>query len=102
FGLYASNAAFGSLAGLPMIELRLTPLEGWGRVVKRIFDVIGATLGLIIWSPFLILTALFVKILDPAGPILYRPRRLSRNGKEVFVLKFRTMQWKWCDGPGLK
>ncbi len=99
FGLYASNAAFGSLAGLPMIELRLTPLEGWGRVVKRIFDVVGATFGIIILSPLFVAIAIAEKLADSSGPILYRHRRLSRNGKELYVLKFRTMAWKYCDGP---
>jgi exopolysaccharide biosynthesis polyprenyl glycosylphosphotransferase len=100
FGLYASNAAFGSLAGLPMIEIRLTPLEGWGRVVKRTFDVIGATLGIIALSPLLAFVAILIKLNDSTGPILYRHRRLSRNGKEVFVLKFRTMLWEYSTGQG--
>jgi len=99
FGIYASNAAFGSMAGIPMIELRLTPLEGWGRVVKRTLDVIGSTLGIIILSPVLLLVSVAEKIADPKGPVLYRHRRLSRNGRELYVLKFRSMAWKWCDGP---
>jgi lipopolysaccharide/colanic/teichoic acid biosynthesis glycosyltransferase len=44
--------------------------------------------------------AIMVKLRDPAGPILYRHHRLSRNGVSVPVLKFRTMLWKYCDGPG--
>jgi exopolysaccharide biosynthesis polyprenyl glycosylphosphotransferase len=98
FGLYASNAAVGNLGGVPMIEIRLTPLEGWGRVVKRVFDVLGAVIGIIVLSPLLLIMALLTKINDPAGPVLYRHRRLSRNGREVFVLKFRTMLWKYSTG----
>jgi exopolysaccharide biosynthesis polyprenyl glycosylphosphotransferase len=98
FGLYALNSTLGSLAGIPMIEIRLTPLEGWGRIAKRVFDVIGATVSIVLLSPILLLTALLVKIDDPSGPIVYRHRRLSRNGKEVYVYKFRTMMWKYSDG----
>ncbi|MDB5178987.1 MAG: hypothetical protein JWN01_930 [Patescibacteria group bacterium] len=102
FGLYASNSALGNLAGVPMIEIRLTPLEGWGRIAKRVFDVLGAAFGVVVLSPILLVVALIIKLKDPDGPILFGHRRLSRNGKEVFVLKFRTMAWKWCTGPGLK
>jgi exopolysaccharide biosynthesis polyprenyl glycosylphosphotransferase len=99
FGMYASNAVLGTLAGVPMIEIRLTPLEGWGRVMKRTFDVIGALLGLVLLSPVFLLVALAVKLEDPHGPVLYRHRRLSRNGKEVYIYKFRTMLWRYSDGP---
>lgn len=100
FGVYASNSALGTLSGIQFVEIKLTPLEGWGRVVKRVFDVIGSTLGLIMLSPILAMVALLIKLTDPAGPILYRHHRLSRNGAVVNVLKFRTMKWKYCDGPG--
>jgi len=99
FGLYASNSSLESLAGVPMIEIRLTPLEGWGRIGKRAFDLLGAVLGLVVLSPLLLVIAVVEKIADPRGPILYHHRRLSRNGEELYVLKFRTMTWKYCDGP---
>jgi exopolysaccharide biosynthesis polyprenyl glycosylphosphotransferase len=100
FGLYALNSALGSLAGIPMIEIRLTPLEGWGRIAKRAFDVIGSTLSIIVLSPLLLIIAALVKLDDPSGPVIYRHRRLSRNGKEVYVFKFRTMHWAYSDGQG--
>jgi exopolysaccharide biosynthesis polyprenyl glycosylphosphotransferase len=98
FGLYALNSTLGSLAGVPMIEIRLTPLEGWGRIVKRSFDFVGALLAIAVLSPLFVVLALLVKMDDPSGPVIYRHRRLSRNGKEVYVLKFRTMLWKYSDG----
>jgi exopolysaccharide biosynthesis polyprenyl glycosylphosphotransferase len=99
FGLYASNSSLSSMAGIPMIEIRLTPLEGWGRITKRTFDLMGSLAGIILLSPILAVLALLIKFKDPAGPVIYRHRRLSRNGKDVYVLKFRTMPWKYCDGP---
>jgi len=99
FGLYASNSALGTLAGVQLIEIRLTPLEGWGRISKRIFDLVGSFLGVIVLSPVLLVVALMVKIRDPKGPLLFRHHRLSRNGHPVSVLKFRTMLWRYCDGP---
>lgn len=99
FGLYAARAAVGTLAGVTMVEMRLTPLEGWGRVAKRIFDVLGAMLAIIVFSPLLAGVAFIIKLKDPTGPILFRHRRLSRNGNAVYIYKFRTMIWKYCDGP---
>jgi exopolysaccharide biosynthesis polyprenyl glycosylphosphotransferase len=98
FGLYATNSVLGTMAGIPVMEIRLTPLDGWGRIAKRIFDVIGATLGLILLSPIMLIISLLVKISDPTGPILYGHRRLSRAGREVYVLKFRSMLWHYSTG----
>ena len=98
FGLYATNAVYGTMAGMPVLEIRLTSLEGWGRIVKRAFDVIGATFGLILLSPIFLLVALAIKIADP-GPIFYRHRRLSRAGSEVRVFKFRSMKQKFSTDP---
>jgi exopolysaccharide biosynthesis polyprenyl glycosylphosphotransferase len=99
FGLYATNSSLSNLAGIPMIEIRLTPLEGWGRIAKRAFDIFGATFGIVVLSPVLLAVALLVKLKEPDGPVIFRHRRLSRNGRDVYVLKFRTMIWKYCDGP---
>ncbi len=100
FGLYASNSVLGTLGGVQLIEIRLTPLDGWGRVAKRVFDIVGSAAGILVLSPLLLLLAITVKLRDPEGPILYRHRRLSRNGNTVYVMKFRTMLWRYCDGPG--
>jgi exopolysaccharide biosynthesis polyprenyl glycosylphosphotransferase len=98
FGLYAVNSSVTALAGVPMVEIRLTPLDGWGRIVKRAFDFLAALAGLIVLSPvFLIITAIMLAT-DP-GPVFYRHTRLARSGKNVRVLKFRSMQWKYCTGP---
>lgn len=99
FGLYASNSTMAAVAGVAMIEIRQTPLDGWGRIVKRAFDVIGSTIGLIILSPVFLLTALAIKLTDP-GPVFYKHKRLSRSGRTVYVYKFRSMLLKYCTGSG--
>jgi exopolysaccharide biosynthesis polyprenyl glycosylphosphotransferase len=101
FGLYATNSVIGSLAGVPMIEIKLTPLDGWGRIVKRVFDVIGAILGLILLSPVFLAVAIAIKLKDP-GPIFFRHRRLSRAGQELYMYKFRSMGWKFNNDPEYK
>lgn len=58
---------------------------------KRIFDIINSTLAIIIFSPILVIVALLVKFTSK-GPILYKHKRIGKNGKPFSMLKFRTMK----------
>jgi len=51
FETYASNIKFSEIEGIPVMELQRTPLDGWGRIAKRIMDLGGAVLGLILLVP---------------------------------------------------
>jgi exopolysaccharide biosynthesis polyprenyl glycosylphosphotransferase len=76
---------------LQMMNLAISPMESFAyTVLKRTFDLIAATLGILILSPALLALALLVKLSSP-GPILFRQERVGRNGKSFDVLKFRTM-----------
>ncbi len=57
---------------------------------KRVFDVVGAMLIALLFSPALIAAAIAIKLGD-RGPMLYRQRRVGENGKEFEILKLRTM-----------
>lgn len=91
FGLYAVNSRIMVMSGVPMVEIRKTPLDGWGRIAKRTFDIVGSVAGLVILSPVLALIAIIMKLTDP-GPVFYRQRRLSRFGKPINIVKFRSMK----------
>jgi exopolysaccharide biosynthesis polyprenyl glycosylphosphotransferase len=99
FGLYAARSVVGTLGGVTMVEMRLTPLEGWGRIAKRLFDIIGSLMFLVLLAPAFVAIAALIKLKDPKEPLIFRHRRLSRDGQPVFIYKFRTMLWKYCDGP---
>jgi lipopolysaccharide/colanic/teichoic acid biosynthesis glycosyltransferase len=58
--------------------------------VNRALDIVGASVGLAIASPFLAASALAIKLED-RGPVLYRQRRVGRGGEEFELLKLRTM-----------
>ena len=60
-------------------------------VIKRVFDIFASALGGIILSPILIITALAIRIYD-GGPALYRQVRLTKDGKEFKICKFRSMR----------
>lgn len=85
------------LGGIPILEYHRTPLDGWGRIAKRVIDFLGATIGLIILSPFLIIIALAIYF-EEGGPIFYRNQRLGEDAKPLETLKFRTMKLKYCTG----
>ena len=57
---------------------------------KRLFDIAGATLALLLLLPLLLLSALWIK-LDSPGPVLYRQERVGRHGVPFRIHKFRTM-----------
>lgn len=97
FGVYNINTQVSQLSGVPLIELRKTSLEGWGRIQKRLFDLTGVLLGGLVISPLLVLLCLAVK-LDSRGPVFYRHRRIGRGGRPFYVLKFRSMKTEFSTG----
>lgn len=58
--------------------------------IKRMIDVVLALLLCVLLSPFLLLTAIAIKI-DSKGPVLYRQERVTQYGRHFFIYKFRTM-----------
>ncbi len=60
-------------------------------IVKFIFDRIVSFLGLLFFSPILLIIAILVKIESPKQPAIYRQQRIGRNGKSFTMYKFRTM-----------
>lgn len=59
-------------------------------LVKRIFDIVVSLILLIIASPFMLITAILIKVTSP-GPIIYKQTRITYNQKEFSILKFRSM-----------
>lgn len=59
-------------------------------MAKRLFDLLGATIALVLLAPVLLLTALAVK-LDSPGPVFFRQERVGRHGRPFCIHKFRTM-----------
>jgi Undecaprenyl-phosphate glucose phosphotransferase len=76
--------------GMPFIHLRESPLYGWNRLAKRVFDFLfSATVLAVIW-PVLLLLAAAVKV-SSRGPVFYRQERMGLDGRRFEMLKFRTM-----------
>lgn len=90
--MFQSQAALfemETLSDITLIEVKRTPLDGWGRIIKRVIDIIFSALAIIILSPLFILIALGIK-LDSAGPVFFQDDRIGR-GKKFKLYKFRSM-----------
>ena len=79
-----------NLFDTPMIICRNRGLSIEHRFVKRFFDILLSSIGLIIMSPFLIIVALAIKICD-GGHIFYTQERVTEDGKKFKIYKFRSM-----------
>jgi exopolysaccharide biosynthesis polyprenyl glycosylphosphotransferase len=92
-----TNIQIQTIGSIPIINLKATPLDGWGKVAKRIMDIIGAIFGLIIFSPIFLITAIAIK-LESKGPIVFSKlddgspvKRVGQFGKLFKFYKFRSM-----------
>lgn len=94
--VHATRIGVSELAGIPLLEYKRTPLEGWGMILKRTVDVVGALIGLIILSPIMFLVALAVKATS-RGPIIYKNERVGDNG-HFLAYKFRSMRVEYSVG----
>ena len=90
FETRASNISVATLAGVPVIEIKRTTLDGWGRIFKRAVDLAVAIISLVITSPIFLTTALFIRA-DTKGPIFVKLRRVGESGRLLDVYKFRSM-----------
>lgn len=76
--------------GVPIVNLSITPLRGFGSLVKRSMDITAALGCLILFAPLFPLVALAVR-LTSKGPIFYRQERMGLDGRSFELLKFRSM-----------
>ena len=79
------------IGGVPLVTLRPTDPRGWQFAVKHAIDRSFAALALLALAPLMLSIALLIRLTSP-GPILFRQRRIGRDGHVFEVLKFRTMR----------
>jgi exopolysaccharide biosynthesis polyprenyl glycosylphosphotransferase len=89
---YESLMRVGGVRNCDDIALvRLTLNGGWLKeLVKRSFDIFAALMGLLLFSPFFLVTATLVKLFSP-GPVIFAQERIGRYGKPFTLYKIRTM-----------
>ncbi|MDO4329304.1 MAG: undecaprenyl-phosphate glucose phosphotransferase [Lachnospiraceae bacterium] len=80
------------LQGLPVINIRHVPLNNLlNATVKRIMDIFGALVAIILFSPLMLVTAVLVKLTSP-GPIIYSQERVGLHNRPFKMYKFRSME----------
>lgn len=75
---------------VPVFEISRAELKIEYALIKRIFDIFCAALGIVLLSPLMALIAIAIKVGD-GGPVLYKQVRLTTNGKHFKIYKFRSM-----------
>lgn len=86
-----ARAAIDEFGGKPLLVFRTTPDISWQLVGKRLLDVVGASLGLLILGPFVMLPAAIAIRLGSPGPVLFRQKRSGLHGRQFTMYKFRSM-----------
>lgn len=80
------------LMGLPVINIRYVPLTNTlNAAVKRLMDIVGSALGLVILSPLLFILAILVRI-SSKGPVIFKQERVGLHNKPFQMYKFRSME----------
>jgi exopolysaccharide biosynthesis polyprenyl glycosylphosphotransferase len=90
FQLSLGGVDVEDLNGIPLISVKQSSLTGMNQVVKRIFDLALTVPTVVLLSPVALLVAAAIK-LDSPGPVLFRQKRVGRNGECFTFLKFRSM-----------
>lgn len=79
------------LDGIPIVNLRETPIQGWNSVIKRGFDILFSLLFIFLGAPIMLLLATLIKLSSP-GPVLYKQKRMGLDGHLFNMYKFRSMR----------
>jgi exopolysaccharide biosynthesis polyprenyl glycosylphosphotransferase len=90
--LFIGNIKVDLFRSTPVIAVHQTALIGWGRVVKRITDIIFGSILLILTSPIMLILIIVQIVSSPRSQIFYKVKRLSLFGNEVTIYKIRSMK----------
>lgn len=91
------NSRAETLGAIPIIEIKRGRLDGWGRIMKRLFDLLFALVFVVVFSPVYLALFLLVKI-GSSGPAFYRDFRYGYRKKKFVFYKFRSLRADLCDG----
>lgn len=94
------QARVDTVGGIPVVAVCETPLYGINGPLKRVSDLIIASLILILIAPLMLLIALAIRLESP-GPAIFKQRRYGLDGHEIIVYKFRSMRVTE-DGPVIR
>lgn len=88
--LLSGNIEVDLFNSVPVIAVHQTALTGWGRIVKRLFDIIVSFMAIVILSPIMLL--IYLALLVTGGKAIYTRKRLTRFGHSFKIYKFRSLK----------
>lgn len=88
---FDAHSFVSSIGTYPVVTYHRVTMNKLRLFIKRLVDIVGSIVGIVAFSPFMIVTALAIKIEDPKGPIIFKQKRVGMNGRQFFIFKFRTM-----------
>lgn len=88
----SSKPQFDDINGIPLLNIRRIPLDNWANAfVKRLMDILGSAILLLVSSPIMLACAIGVKLSSP-GPIIFAQERVGRDKRLFKMYKFRSMR----------
>lgn len=90
YDLLLGRIKMSTILGTPLIHIYSYSMPSWQYNIKRILDYCIAFFSLILLSPLSLALAIIIKV-SSKGPVLFRQRRIGKNGKEFMIYKFRSM-----------
>lgn len=92
FRVLTSRVDVQTVGGIPLLGMSRWPLDYfWNRFIKRLEDIVGATIGLLLSAPVIAVAAILIKRSSP-GPVFYRQERCGEDGRVFQLIKLRTMR----------
>lgn len=85
-----ANSYVSTVGTYPVITYHTISLNTFEQVIKRGMDIIGGLLGVVLFSPFMLIAAIAIKI-DSPGPAIFKQTRVGQNGRNFKIYKFRSM-----------
>lgn len=98
--LYFRQRTYSYEGTVPMVDVFEKPIADWDSVMKRLFDIVFASLAIVALSPVMVVTAIAVK-LDSPGPVFFKQRREGFNNEEIEIFKFRSLKTDQGDKSGI-
>ena len=87
----SSGTAITFFQGIPVLQLRETPMQGVSGIIKRLIDIAFSVFALIVLSPLMLTIAMIIRLTSP-GKAIFRQERVGRAGKPFNIYKFRSMR----------
>lgn len=90
FQAHGAHRYVSSVGTYPVVTYHRVCLDDSSKALKRIIDIIGSLIGIIVFSPVMLITAIAIK-LDSKGPVIFKQKRAGINGSIFEMYKFRSM-----------